>query len=358
MKKKVKRTTKKVKKSIKRMGLFIAIILLVAIVLGGRFYRYINGNNIDLSKVEQPCYVYILNETNFTQLKSVLTEMGVVKDIESFTWLAQKKRYDKNIKGGRYLLEDGMSNNKLINLLRSGKQEPLKITFNNLRTLNQLASVIGQKLMVDSAALLHLFHDQKYINNLGFTYETLPGLFIPNTYEMYWNTDAKGFVQRMKKEYDRFWTAERIQKAEDLGLSKEEVSIVASIVDEETVMSDEKPVVAGLYLNRLNRHMKLQADPTIKFAIGDFTIKRIIKSDLLIDSPYNTYKYAGLPPGPIRIPSIVGIDAVLNRKKHDYLYMCAKEDFSGYHNFAKTLTQHNVNARNYQNELRKRKIWR
>ncbi len=358
MNNKVKRTTKKVKKSIKRMGLFIAVILLVAIVIGGRFFRYINGNNVDLSNVEQPCYVHIPNGTGFAQLKSVLTEMGVVKDMESFVWVAKIKKYDKNIKGGRYLLEDGMSNNKLINLLRSGKQEPLKITFNNLRTLDQLASVIGKKLMVDSTELIQLFQDKQYINNLGFNYETLPGLFIPNTYEMYWNTDAKGFVQRMKKEYDRFWTKERIRKADALGLSKAEVSIVASIVDEETVMSDEKPVVAGLYLNRLERHMKLQADPTVKFAIGDFTIKRIIKSDLTIDSPYNTYLYAGLPPGPIRIPSIVGLDAVLNRKDHNYLYMCAKEDFSGYHNFAKTLSQHNVNARKYQNELRKRKIWR
>ncbi len=354
----VKKTTKKVKKSIRRMGLFIAVLLLVAVIIGGRFFRYINGNNVDLSNVDQPCYLYIPNETTFSQLKTILSDLGVVKDMESFVWVAKKKKYDLKVKAGKYLLEDGMSNNKLINRLRSGVQEPVRITFNNLRTLDQLASVISNKLMVDSTELMHLFQDKDYVNSLGFTLESLPGLFIPNTYQIFWNTDAKGFVRRMKKEYDNFWTEERTKKASALGLTKNEVSIIASIVDEETVMADEKPVVAGLYVNRLKRNMKLQADPTVKYAIGDFSIQRIIRSDLSIDSPYNTYKYEGLPPGPIRIPSIAGIDAVLNRTKHDYLYMCAKEDFSGYHNFAKTLAQHNVNARKYQNELRKRKIWR
>ncbi len=358
MSKRVKKTTKKVKKSIQRMGLFVAVLILVAVIIGGRFFRYINGNNIDLSKTEQPCYLYIPNGITFSQLKTIMSDLGVVKDMESFVWVAKKKKYDLNVKGGKYLLEDGMSNNKLINKLRSGTQDPVRITFNNLRTLNQLASVISNKLMVDSTELMRLFQDKDYVNSLGFTMESLPGLFIPNTYEIFWNTDAKGFVRRMKKEYDSFWTEERTKKASALGLTKNEVSIIASIVDEETVMADEKPIVAGLYVNRLKRNMKLQADPTVKYALGDFSIQRIIRSDLSIDSPYNTYKYEGLPPGPIRIPSIVGIDAVLNRKKHDYLYMCAKEDFSGYHNFAKTLAQHNVNARKYQNELRKRKIWR
>ncbi len=339
------------------MWLFIVIIILSAVLLGGRFYRYIYGSNVDLIKLESP-YLFIPDETSFSELKKIIEESGVVKDIESFVWVAQKKGFGDNIKGGRYRLKQGMNNNQLINLLRSGRQEALNITFNNIRKPGQLASVVSSKLMVDSAELMSIFTNDSIINALGFKRETFMAMFIPNTYQMYWNTDANGFVLRMKKEYDRFWTADRKNKAKTLGLNPIEVSILASIVDEETIMSDEKPIVAGLYLNRLNKNIRLQADPTVKYAIGDFTIQRILSKDLEIDSPYNTYKYAGLPPGPIRIPSIVGINAVLNRKEHSYYYMCAKEDFSGYHNFAKTLAQHNVNAAKYRNELRKRGIRR
>ncbi len=339
------------------MWLFIVILILLAVLLGGRFYRYIYGNNVDLTKVESP-YLYIPNGTSFSCLKEIIEESGAIKDIESFVWVAQKKGYVDNIKGGRYHLKQGMNNNQLINLLRLGQQEALNITFNNIRKPEQLASVISSKLMVDSLELLSVFNNDSIINGLGFTEETFMAMFIPNTYQMYWNTDAKGFVSRMKKEYDRFWTSEKKRKAKALGLNPVEVSILASIVDEETIMSDEKPIVAGLYLNRLNKNIRLQADPTVKYAIGDFTIQRILSKDLEIDSPYNTYKYAGLPPGPIRIPSIAGINSVLNRKEHNYYYMCAKEDFSGYHNFAKTLAQHNVNAAKYRKELRKRGIRR
>jgi len=357
MGKKIKKNKKRRAKSIKRMGLFIVIISIIALILGGRFFRYIYGNNVDLSKVESP-YIYIPNGTTFSQLKVILENSGMLKDMHSFVWVAQKKSYSDNIRGGRYKLTDGMSNNNLINMLRGGFQEPVNVTFNNIRTLDQLASVVSQRIMADSTELVQLFANEELIHEIGFTYETLPALFIPNTYQMYWNTDAKGFVQRMKKEYDKFWTEDRKAKASDLGLSMIEVSILASIVDEETIMSDEKPVVAGLYWNRLNKNMRLQADPTVKFALGDFAIKRIWKKDLEINSPYNTYKYVGLPPGPIRIPSITGINAVLDKADHNYLYMCAKEDFSGYHNFANTLAQHNQNARRYQNALRKNGIMR
>ncbi len=357
MNSKVRKTKMKMTKTLRRMGLFIVVLVLMAVLLGGRFYRYIYGNNVDLTKVESP-YLYIPNETSFSCLKKILEDKGVVKDIESFVWVAQKKGYTQNIKGGRYLLEQGMNNNQLINLLRSGQQEAINITFNNIRQPEQLASVISSKLMVDSTELVSLFNDVSFIKDLGFNKETFRSMFIPNTYQMYWNTDAEGFVRRMKKEYDRFWTEGNKIKAKELGLSPVEVSILASIVDEETIKADEKPIVAGLYLNRLNKGIRLQADPTVKFALGDFTIQRILSKDLEIESPYNTYKYAGLPPGPIRIPSIVGINAVLNRKVHHYYYMCAKEDFSGYHNFAKTLTQHNINAAKYRRELRKRGIKR
>ncbi len=353
----MRKTKKKMTKALKRMWLFIVIVILSAVLLGGRFYRYIYSSNVDLSKVKSP-YLFIPDETTFSGLKNILEESGVVKDIESFVWVAQKKGFGDRIKGGRFRLKQGMNNNQLINLLRSGKQEALNITFNNIRKPEQLASVVASKLMVDSTELMSVFNNDSIINSLGFDRETFMAMFIPNTYQVYWNTDAKGFVFRMKKEYDRFWTVDRRNKAKSLGLNPVEVSILASIVDEETIMSDEKPIVAGLYLNRLKKNIRLQADPTVKYAIGDFTIQRILSKDLEIDSPYNTYKYAGLPPGPIRIPSIVGINAVLNRKEHSYYYMCAKEDFSGYHNFAKTLAQHNVNAAKYRNELRKRGIRR
>ncbi|MCW3788315.1 endolytic transglycosylase MltG [Plebeiibacterium sediminum] len=344
-------------KTLRRMWLFIVVLVLLAVLLGGRFYRYIYGNNVDLTKVESP-YLYVPNGTTFSGLKKIIEDKGALKDIESFVWVAQKKGYNDNIKGGRYLLKQGMNNNQLINLLRSGRQEAINITFNNIRKPGQLASVVSAKLMADSAELVSLFSNDSLIRELGFTRETFLAMFIPNTYQMYWNTDAKAFVIRMKKEYDRFWSEDKRNKAKALGLSPVEVSILASIVDEETIMSDEKPVVAGLYINRLNKKIRLQADPTVKYALGDFTIQRVLSKDLEIDSPYNTYMYAGLPPGPIRIPSIVGINAVLNRKEHSYYYMCAKEDFSGYHNFAKTLAQHNINAARYRNELRKRGIRR
>ncbi len=357
MKKKTSRSKKRVTKLIKRMGLFIVLLVLIAILIGGRFYRYINAPNVNLANVESP-YLYIPDSTTFSELKQKLNNMKVLKDSESFEWVAKRKEYTSQIKSGRYKLVDKMSNNQLVNLLRSGRQEPVKFTFNNIRSLHKLASVTGNKLMADSVELIELFDDEEYITELGFTKATLPGLFLPNTYELYWDTDADEFMMRMKKEYDRFWNEENIKKAEELGLTPDEVSALASIVDEETQKADEKPVVAGLYLNRLRIGMRLQADPTLKYALGDFTIKRLLDDDKLTDSPYNTYKYGGLPPGPIRIPSISGLKAVLNSKSHKYLYMCAKEDFSGYHNFAKTLAQHNVNARKYQKELNKRGIRR
>lgn len=341
----------------KRMGLFTIILLLLAVLIGGRFYRYINAPNVDLSRVESP-YIHIPNGTNFYQLKAILQQSGAVKDMESFDWVAQKKNYPEKIIGGRYKLVDRMSNNRLVNLLRSGKQEPVNLTFNNIRKIEQLASVVSMKLMLDSASLMDLLNDTDYISELGFTPSTLPCLFLPNTYQIYWNTDSKSFVERMKREHDHFWTDEKIAKAGAKGLTPMQVSILASIVDEETQKTDEKPMVAGLYLNRLNIGMRLQADPTLKYALGDFTIKRLLNEDKTVESPYNTYKYAGLPPGPIRIPSITGLNAVLNAEPHNYLYMCAKEDFSGYHNFAKTLGQHNLNAARYRIELNKRGIRR
>ena len=219
-----------------------------------------------------------------------------------------------------------------------------------------MLKTVSHQLMTDSSNLARLLMDSTYCAQIGYSTETLPCLFIPNTYEVYWTMTPEAFVKRMQKEHDRFWNKERKAKAQSIGLTPEEVVTLASIVEEETANNAEKPMVAGLYMNRLHAEMPLQADPTVKFALQDFGLRRILHAHLETESPYNTYKHTGLPPGPIRIPSIQGIESVLNYTRHDYLYMCAKEDFSGTHNFAATFTQHLANARKYQQELNRRKI--
>ena len=238
----------------------------------------------------------------------------------------------------------------------SNQQTPVMVTIPATRTLSQLFSSVGKQLMFDSASISKIVTNAVYYKTLERTYATLPCIFIPNTYEIYWNISPERFMIRMLKEHDLFWNKNRRAKAKAIGLTIEEVATLASIVDEETNNNEEKPIVAGLYINRLKRGMPLQADPTIKFALGDFGRKRILSKDLEIEHPYNTYKHKGLPPGPIRIPSIQGIESVLNHAKHNYIYMCAKEDFSGTHNFATTLSEHNANARRYQQALNKLKI--
>jgi UPF0755 protein len=241
-------------------------------------------------------------------------------------------------------------------MLRNGNQVPVKLTFNNIRLKKDFTERISHQLMLDSPTLLERLNDSSFAASLGFDTATIMTLFIPNTYEMYWNIPVDHFLKRMKTEYNRFWTKERLAKADAISLSPAEVSILASIVEEETAKKEEFLLVAGLYLNRLRKGMLLQADPTVKFAANDVTLRRILYHHLEIDSPYNTYKHPGLPPGPIRLPSISAIDAVLNYTEHSYLYMCAKEDFSGAHNFAVTLKEHNTNARNYQAALNRNNI--
>lgn len=287
-----------------------------------------------------------------------LYESNLILERSSFEWLAEKKNYRNHIRPGRYRIQDGMSNNQLINMLRSGKQEPVRLTFHNLRTLSQLAGIAGSQLEADSLQIMKLLNDHTYLKGFGYNPQTIPAMFIPDTYEFFWNTGASGFIERMKKEHDRFWSRPRQNLLEKTGLSRIEVSILASIVEEETIKKDEYPVIAGVYINRLKRGMRLQADPTVKFANNNFSMNRVLKKHLEKDSPYNTYKYAGLPPGPIRLPSPAAIDGVLNFHAHQYLFFCAKDDFSGYHAFAKTLQEHNRNARRYQQALNKKRILR
>ncbi len=301
--------------------------------------------------------IHIPTGSGFDEVIDMLEEKGLIENRSTLEWLAIRKNYPNNINPGRYRLEKGMSNNELVNMLRSGNQQPVNLVFNSNRRIENIASVVARQIEADSSDIVNLAGDTDFLESLGFDKEGIPALFIPNTYEFFWNTSAEQFYRRMKIEYERFWNGDRDSRRNSLGLTRLQVSTLASIVDEETVKSEEMPVIAGVYLNRLNRGMRLQADPTIKYALGDFTVNRILKVHLEIDSPFNTYKYSGLPPGPIIIPSVHSIDAVLNANEHNYLYFCAREDFSGYHRFARTLSEHNRNARLYQNALNKRRIF-
>jgi len=304
--------------------------------------------------------IFIPTGSNFEDVMDTLLSEKILKHEQSFLWLAELKKYKDKVKPGRYRILAGMNNNEVINLLRAGLQEPVSGTFTNIRTKEQLVSRVCKKLEADSIELTALLNNDQYLKeNLGLTSETILTLFIPNTYEFNWNTSAKQFVERMQTEYKKFWTDERKKKTKAINLTQTQVSILASIVQAEQLQfPDERPTIARLYLNRMKIGMPLQSDPTVIYAIGDFTINRVLDKDKEIDSPYNTYQHTGLPPGPIYVPEISSIDAVLTYQKNNYLYMCAKEDFSGKHNFAKTLAEHNRNAQKYRNALNKEKVFR
>ncbi len=337
------------------------VILLVLIALGGikgiDLYRkafapdfFVPGN--------KKVYLYIATGSTYEEVITKIKALKIVKNIKSLEWTAEKKNYPKHINPGRYRIRNRMSNNEFINMLRSGRQEPVKLTFNNIRTLGQFSARIAQQLEFDAPTLLDLLHSDSIQKEYGFNRYTISCMFIPNTYEFYWNTPADKFIERMNKEYESFWNIKRKHKADKLNMTREEVITLASIVEQETDKSDEKARVAGVYLNRLKKGMRLQADPTVIFAVGNFNIKRVLSVHYQISSPYNTYRIDGLPPGPICFPEIESIDAVLNYENHNYLYMCAKPDFSGYHVFARSLSEHNRNAELYRRELNRRRIYR
>ncbi|MDH6342313.1 UPF0755 protein [Parabacteroides sp. PFB2-12] len=334
------------------LGILLSLFL-VAAIIGWWLYRMAVGPNFTPS---DKVYIYVDERKDFDDLCSQLTDSAACSNPGSFRWLANRLHYPEAMRTGRYAVEPEMSNLDLLNRLRRGQQTATRITFNNIRFLEDLTRRLDEQLMLSSEDLLNRLADPAYCDSLGFDLETIRCLFIPNTYEVYWNISPDALLTRMKREYDAFWTDERRKKAESIGLTPTEVAILASIVEEETAVADEFPVVAGLYINRLHRGMLLQADPTVKYAVGDFMLQRILYVHLEVDSPYNTYIYPGLPPGPLRIPSIQGLNAVLNYAKHNYLYMVAKEDFSGRHNFASTLREHNNNANRYRQELNRRNI--
>lgn len=331
--------------------LFLAVVVIT--VIGGfgiRGYRYRYS-----SAVVKDTLVKVYLGVTFDELMLSMESGGVVENGQKV--IAFANDYERNgVKVGNYALKAGMTYRQLFNALYFGNQTPVRMTFNNVRTLDRLAGRLSRYTLADSAQFLALFKDKEFVDSLGFNYKTLPGMFLPNTYEIYWTETPKEIALRMKKQYDDFWTKERLDKAKNLGLSQNEVSTIASIVIEETKQKAEMTDVAGVYINRIKIGMPLQADPTVKFALNDFAIKRILNKHLEVNSPYNTYKNQGLPPGPIAIVDGEVVDAVLNYKGHDYLYFCAKEDFSGSHAFAKNLSDHNKNAARYHNELNRRKI--
>ena len=265
-------------------------------------------------------------------------------------WLNHRD-YSSNVLSGCYTVNSGATAREVANMLSGGLQTPVRLKINSVRTVEKMASLISSQLMMDSTEVINLLTDQSYLKTVGFTPQTAFCMIIPNTYEVWWNLSPKALMQRLIDERNRFWNDERKSKARGLGMDENEVMTLASIIEEETAKTDELPIVAGLYINRLKRGMPLQADPTVIFALGGERPKRVLNTHLEIDSPYNTYKIQGLPPAPIRFVNITSIDAVLNYTSHNYLYMCAREDFSGYHNFATTLSQHNANAARYRQAL-------
>ena len=335
---------------------WLKIIALIVIVVGGyfawTFYKAFYASNVSGEKK----YLYIHEGEKYEDVLKSIKDSNLVDDIASFERAAQYKKYEQSVKPGRYLLTPGMNNRRLVGNLIGGYQEPVKFRFSNVRLKEHMAALLGKSFEADSAQFIAVLNDEATAQKYGFTKENLISMFIPNTYEIYWNTNPEKIIARFDDEWKKFWNADRTAKAKALNLTPQQVSTLASIVKGEALHQDEMPMIAGLYLNRLKKGMLLQADPTVIFANNDFTIRRVLNKHLRTDNPYNTYIYRGLPPGPISIPSIAAIDAVLNFKQHDYIYMCAKDDFSGYHNFAKTEAEHLINARKFQQALDARNI--
>jgi UPF0755 protein len=340
----------------KLMLVFLIAGSVLGISLTFYFYQVFFSANT-LVESDQPYLLKIPSNSVYKNVVDQLYEERVINDAVSFGFVAKILGYQEAVKPGLYQIDPKMSNLQLVRMLRSGQQTPVRVTFNTIRTKEDLAEKISANLEVSKEQFLELLQDSVYIRKFGVEEETVMSLFIPNTYEFWWDTSAEELFERMHKEYQIFWTDARKQKAQDLGLSQQEVSTLASIVQAESQNSDERPKIAGVYLNRLRIGMPLQADPTLVFAAGDFSIKRLTAKQMAIDSPYNTYKYAGLPPGPINLPDINSLDAVLNYEKHSYLYFCAKEDFSGYHSFAVGYDEHLSNARRYQRALNAANIY-
>ena len=344
----------------KRKRLLLAMVVFSVLLTSFSFYFYqlFFGANILTEEDARSRIILIDNDDNFDSLRNYLYDNNIIQDALSFSFVAKTLGYQELVKPGVYELETQMTNLETVRKLRAGDQIPVELTFNNIRLKEDLAGKITRTIGLDSLEFLQAINDPALQEKYGYNDENIMSMFIPNTYEVYWTISIEELFDKMQKEYNRFWNSERRAKAEKMGLTPKEISTLASIVQAESIKGDESATIAGLYFNRLQSGMKLQADPTVKYALGDFAIQRILIKDTRVESPYNTYKYAGLPPGPINLPTIQNINAVLNYEKHDYLYMCAKEDLSGYHRFAQTLQEHNRNAKLFQQALNRLNIYR
>ena len=338
----------------KKVKFGILVFIVVSILLLSLVANVFLAPNVFTKGIEDG-YLLVYENTTFDELVDQLTEKTRVKKINTFKQTARAMKFT-NVKSGRYKIVNSMNNITVVRMLRNGNQTPVQLTFNNIRTKEQLASRLSQQLMPDSTEILLLLNDTAFLSKYGVNPYTSVSLFLPNTYEMFWNVKAERIFERMHREYEKFWNDVRKQKAAAIPLSQDQVSTLASIVDSESNVVSEKPIIAGLYLNRLKKNMPLQADPTVIFAVGEFSIRRVLHEHLRIESPYNTYRNTGLPPGPIRIPTLSGLDAVLNFDKNDYIFMCAKETLNGEHNFAATWAEHRINAAKYQKALNERGI--
>lgn len=346
------------KKPIKKSTKIILAIAIVLIAVAGFYGLNIYKTYLAPNVSGNEKYIYIKTNGTYDDFLNDLTNKNIVKSIGSFKEAAGKMNLAKSLKPGRYAVKEGMNNRTLINKLKSGNQDAVKLKFQNIRKKENFAAYLAKNMEADSLAFIRVLDSAALVEKYGFTTENVYTMFIPNTYELYWNINPTDFFDKMQQQYVKFWNDERKRKAAALNLSPIQVTILASIVDSEALYDKEMPTIAGLYLNRLNRGILLQADPTVIYANDDFTVKRVTNALLNVNSKYNTYKYAGLPPGPITMPSINAIDAVLNREVNNYIYMCAKEDFSGYHNFAETVAQHDINAKKYREALNKRNIYK
>lgn len=336
-------------------GVGVPLVMIAVVFLG---YNWVFESNV--SAVE-PYHLYVYPDENPRDVLNKLLKDSVVASENSFVMVAKQKKWNE-AKPGHYVIEPGMSNSQMVNMLRGGWQTPVSLTINMANSLAAACGQIGQQVMADSATLFTLFTDEEFLRENGFTFATIRAAIIPNTYEVYWSETATKMRDRLLREYRAFWNDSRKALAKGIALTPVEVSILASIVEKETAKKDEMPVVAGLYINRLQKGMLLQSDPTVVYANKlvnpDFEANRVLYKDLEIDSPYNTYKYLGLPPAPITIPSITAIDAVLHAQKHDYIYMCADAERVGYHLFAKNHAQHILNAKKYQAWLNNNRVMR
>lgn len=338
-----------------KIGLFLTVSILFT-TFTFYFWQIIKTPNLQAKEGDKTFALLIPSGSTFESVMDTLKAHDVVDDEVSFRFLAKLMKYPEHVKVGRYEIKPRMGNREALVKLRNGSQDPLPVTFNNIRLKSDLIQRLGSKFEFGPEALGERLNDPAVCEKFGFDTTTIVCLFLPNTYEFFWTIKPDAFLERMGTEYKKFWTPERKAKAEALGMTQTQVQVLASVVKAETNKVDEQPRVAGVYLNRLKRGIKLEADPTVIFALRDFGIRRLLNKQLSVDSPYNTYRYAGLPPGPINLPPPATIDAVLNAEKHDYLYFVVDARFNGYHTFSKTLSEHIANARLYQQALTKMRI--